>query len=186
MVLEAGVTKEIRSIADLTPDARNANAGTERGAYMVEHSLEEYGAGRSILVDADGNVIAGNKTLQAAVDLGLEIEVVKTDGRKLVVVQREDLDLLSDDQRARLLAYADNRASETGLQWDADVVALDIAEGLDLGDWFQDFEIAEIIGDSNAVQPPEEFTEYNEDIETEHCCPKCGYRWSGGVNLSAE
>ena len=27
--------------------------------------------------------------------------------------------------------------------------------------------------------PPEEFGEYGEDIETEYCCPKCGYKWSG-------
>jgi hypothetical protein len=26
---------------------------------------------------------------------------------------------------------------------------------------------------------PEDFNEYGEDIETEYCCPKCGYQWSG-------
>lgn len=26
---------------------------------------------------------------------------------------------------------------------------------------------------------PDEFAEYGEDIETEYCCPKCGYKWSG-------
>jgi outer membrane lipoprotein SlyB len=103
--------KTIDSITDLQPDPRNANKGTERGAYMVAHSLEEYGAGRSILADAEGVVIAGNKTLQAAADLGIPVRVVQTDGRELVVVQRTDLSLMDDDQRARLLAYADNRAS---------------------------------------------------------------------------
>jgi hypothetical protein len=29
------------------------------------------------------------------------------------------------------------------------------------------------------IEPPEDFAEYGEDIETEHCCPKCGYKWSG-------
>lgn len=29
--------------------------------------------------------------------------------------------------------------------------------------------------------PPEEFPEYDEDIETEYCCPKCGYEWSGAA-----
>lgn len=28
-------------------------------------------------------------------------------------------------------------------------------------------------------EPPDDFKEYGEDIETEYCCPKCGYQWSG-------
>lgn len=28
------------------------------------------------------------------------------------------------------------------------------------------------------VEPPEDFKEVDENIETEHECPKCGYRWS--------
>jgi rubrerythrin len=29
------------------------------------------------------------------------------------------------------------------------------------------------------TEPPDEFPEYDESIETEHKCPKCGYVWSG-------
>ena len=170
------MTKTIARIDDLTPDPRNANKGTERGAYMVEHSLEQYGAGRSILADAEGRVIAGNKTLQAAADMGLAVRVVQTDGRELVVVQRTDLDLLSDYQQARLMAYADNRASELGLEWDAEALALDLGDGLDLSGLFHDFEIEEIVGD---VEAPE-FPEYDESIadEVEMIeCPECGHRF---------
>lgn len=85
--------KRIDRIADLRPDATNANKGTARGRGMVEASLRETGAGRSILADKAGRIIAGNKTLEAWADIGGEIEVVRTDGKKLVVVQREDLDL---------------------------------------------------------------------------------------------
>jgi hypothetical protein len=28
-------------------------------------------------------------------------------------------------------------------------------------------------------QPPDDFDEYDEGIDTEYCCPKCGYEWSG-------
>ena len=80
-------------ISELKPDTNNANKGTERGQYMVDHSISQYGAGRSILIDRDNNVIAGNKTLQAAVDAGLvDVEVVEVDGSKLVAVKRVDLD----------------------------------------------------------------------------------------------
>src|SRR5437870_3905527 len=97
--------KQLKSLADLQPDSRNANAGTPRGLQMVEDSLRTYGAGRSILADKRGVVIAGNKTLQSASDIDLPIRVVETDGKELVVVQRTDLDL--DDPKTRELAIAD-------------------------------------------------------------------------------
>ena len=50
-------------LSDLTLDAKNANRGTQRGLKALTDSLQKYGAGRSILVDKDGNVIAGNKYL---------------------------------------------------------------------------------------------------------------------------
>lgn len=33
----------------------------------------------------------------------------------------------------------------------------------------------------SGVEPeaPSEFPAFGEDIATDHCCPKCGYRWSG-------
>ena len=168
--------KKIEKIEDLTPDLHNANKGTERGQYMIEHSLSQYGAGRSILADTQGRIIAGNKTLQAAADLKIPVRVVETDGTELVVVQRTDLALASDAQRARLLAYADNRASEVGLEWDAEEIAIDLSEGLELGDLFLEFELLDIV---NGMNVPE-FQEYDESIEddVEYLeCPECGHRW---------
>lgn len=115
----------------LQPDRRNANRGTARGRALLEDSLRRYGAGRSILADKHGNVIAGNKTLETAVDLGLPVRFVETDGRELVVVQRRDLDLESDP-RARELAYADNRVAELDLDWDVARLLADRDAGLDL------------------------------------------------------
>lgn len=140
------MAKDLRSLDDLTPDAQNANRGTERGIYMVENSLEQYGAGRSILVDAEGRVIAGNKTLAAAVEKGFPVQVVRTDGKALVVVQREDLDLSNGDERARLLAYADNRSSEVGLDWSPEQLLADLDAGLDLEGMFRDWEMDLILG----------------------------------------
>ncbi len=138
--------RDIRSIDDLTPDARNANLGTERGRYMLEQSIREVGAGRSIVVDAEGRVIAGNKTLEVAEALGLPIEVVRTDGTRLVVVQRDDLDLANGDDKARRLAYFDNRSGQVGLEWDAAQMVADLELGLNLDDMFKDFEVVEIVG----------------------------------------
>ena len=72
-------------ISEFTQDPNNANKGTDRGAEMVKQSLEKLGAGRSVLVDKNGVLIAGNKTAQAAIDAGLlDAIVVQTEGDRLV------------------------------------------------------------------------------------------------------
>jgi uncharacterized protein YacL (UPF0231 family) len=144
------VSKHIDDIADLVSDIANANKGTQRGRGMVEASLRETGAGRSILADKNGQVIAGNKTFEAWVDIGGEIEVVRTDGKKLVVVQREDLDLSDDTGMARKLAYYDNRASEVGLAWDVDQILADVGAGIDLSGIFRDDELDAFLADMQA------------------------------------
>jgi hypothetical protein len=128
----------------LTPDPRNANRGTERGAWQLEESLRQYGAGRSILVDRNGVVIAGNKTLEQAVSLGLDVEVVHTDGTKIVAVCRDDLDL-ETDPRARELAIADNRVGQLDLDWDPDELRREIEEGIDLSRFFLDHELKTLL-----------------------------------------
>jgi len=137
-------------LVEITPDARNANRGTERGRYMLEKSLEKLGAGRSILLDKHGNIIAGNKTAEVAAAIGLEdVVIVKTDGRQLVAVQRTDLDL--DSIEGREMAYADNRVGQVDLDFNPEQIALDLESGLELGDFWQDWEFVNI----GAMKPEE-------------------------------
>lgn len=122
--------KAAKPQTDLVPDDKNANKGTPRGRALLEDSLRKYGAGRSVLTDRNGKLIAGNKTSEVAVgDLGMPTIVVETDGSELVVVRRTDLDL-DTDVAARELAYADNRVGELSLRWDEEQLAADLAEGL--------------------------------------------------------
>lgn len=127
---------------DLAQDPGNANRGTARGRYMVGQSIDRHGAGRGIVVDRKGRAIAGNKTLEAAVDAGIRLVMIDTEGDVLVVTRRTDMDLDDPATGARSLAYADNRAAETGLSWDGPVLKADLAAGLDLGDWFFADELA--------------------------------------------
>ena len=127
-------------ITQLIPDGRNANAGTARGGSMIERSLREYGAGRSVLVDKHGVLIAGNKTVEAAVSAGInDVVLVPTDGKTLVVVQRTDLDI-STDVRAKELGIADNRAGEVSLKWDADVLLELQEQSVEMEKFFRDTE----------------------------------------------
>lgn len=144
--------KKINRLRDLTPDAKNANRGTERGAGMLEASLREYGAGRSVLVDKDGRIIAGNKTVEAAAAIGLQdVELIQTDGRKLVVVQRTDLSL--DDVNAKELAIADNRAGQVSLDFDPDVMR-ELNEEIDLSKFFLENELEDLL--NKIDEQPEE------------------------------
>ena len=138
-------TVKRRKLTDFFPDAKNANRGTPRGLKMLEDSLRKNGAGRSILVDKHGNVIAGNKTLEQAVDIGLtDALVVPTDGKQLVVVQRVDVDL--DTKVGREMAIADNRVGEVNLDFDPEVLAsLAAAYDMPLTDWWQPGELAALI-----------------------------------------
>ena len=111
------MTKKIDTIADLTPDGENFNKHTEFGQKLLEDSLRKFGAGRSILVDKDGNIIAGNSTTETAAAIGMEdVIVVPTDGKKLVVVQRTDLSL--DSPQGREMALADNMTALKGIDID--------------------------------------------------------------------
>jgi DNA modification methylase len=142
-------------LSSLTQDQRNANKGTARGRKVVRESLQKYGAGRSILLDRSGNIIAGNKTAEGAEAIGMQdVVVVKSDGTKLVAVQRTDLDI--NDPKARELAIADNRASELGLEWDTEVLKQFETEHIDLTPFFDEKELVTFfakIGGDDAPEP---------------------------------
>jgi hypothetical protein len=166
---------KVTNINDLKPDMRNANKGTQRGRGMVEASLREVGAGRSIVVDKDGRVIAGNKTLEAAADIGLEIQVVHTNGERLVVVQRDDLDLSDDTGPARKLAYLDNRASDVGLAWDAEQLLADLNAGFSFNGVFDTEELDALLAGLVApdFQPVDGSEQPRLDQKTPVTCPHC-------------
>jgi hypothetical protein len=120
---------------DLKVDPKNANLGTARGTALLRESIESCGLGRGIVADKHGTVIGGNKTFSTAKALGLPTEVVETTGEELVVVQRTDLDLITDT-KARRLAYYDNRVHELDLNWDGRQVQQDALAGVDVGSCF--------------------------------------------------
>ena len=53
-------------MAEIKFDKRNYRKHGERNKNLIEKSLKECGAGRSIVVDADGEIIAGNGIYEAA------------------------------------------------------------------------------------------------------------------------
>ncbi len=127
--------KAITKLSELTPDANNYNKGTEFGGGLIEKSLRKLGAGRSILLDKNGKVIAGNKTLENAVNAGFgdeDLIVVQTTGKQIVAVQRMDLDL--DSRMGKEMALADNATAKANIEWDTEVLSADWSSD-ELNDW---------------------------------------------------
>jgi len=135
---ETGTKNKAVKLSDLVPDNKNANRGSQRGRGLLEKSLRKYGAGRSLLIDKNNNVLAGNKTLEIAAELDLKIKTVETDGTELVVVKRTDLDI--DSEAGRGLAIADNRTGEMGLEWDTNIL-LQLSDDVDLTEFWKSDEL---------------------------------------------
>ena len=120
-------------ISDLIPDDKNYNLGNEAGNAMIEKSLRNLGAGRSILIDKNNRIIAGNKTVENAAAIGLEnLQIVESDGTKIIAVKRTDIDL--DSKKGRELALADNAASKANIVWNHENLKEDWGED-DLKGW---------------------------------------------------
>lgn len=126
---------EVVDIRDIIPDDHNFNAGTEKGREMIEKSFRELGAGRSILLDRNGNIIAGNKSQQAAIAAGIKkVRVIETTGDELVAVKRTDVDI--DSKEGREMALLDNLTTQVNLTWD-DVELENMANqyDIDMNEW---------------------------------------------------
>lgn len=128
------MSKELIDIEELRQDNLNFNKGTYEGEVLIKKSLERFKAGRSVLIDKDNNIIAGNKTVQAASTMGMKVRVIETTGDELVAVKRTDIDI--DSKEGRELALADNRTAQINLAWDEpNIEAAEIQFGLDASDF---------------------------------------------------
>lgn len=108
--------KKQASGGGITFDRHNYRTHDESNKRMIRESLEACGAGRSVLVDAEGELIAGNGVFEQAQKLGIPVRVIETDGTELVAVKRTDLH--TDDKKRKRLALADNAIADK-VTWDA-------------------------------------------------------------------
>ena len=144
-------------------DKRNYRKHNDRNKELINKSLKECGAGRSIVIDNEDNIIAGTGIYEQAQKLGIKTKVIETDGSELVVVKRTDL--ATDDDKRKQLAIMDNSTSDSS-EFDFELLQADfeVDELKDFG-IEADFEI--------------EPTEDEEDIPFIHKkllkCPACGH-----------
>lgn len=129
------------TLADLMPDPNNARSHGPRNVGMIADGMGKVGAARSIVIDEQGRVLAGNATVEAAAQAGIErVQIVDADGNTLVAVRRSGL----TETQKRQLAYYDNRAAELA-EWNPEQVAADAADGMQTRELFSDAELMAIL-----------------------------------------
>ena len=158
---------ETATIASLMLDPANVRTHDSKNLEAIKASLARFGQQKPIVVDSKGIIVAGNGTMIAAKMLNWSsVEIVRT-----------------DLEGAESIAYAiaDNRTAELAA-WD-EVALAQLLAALQI----DDEELANIAGFTDAEIEamagkiaPESFPEVDENIDTAHQCPKCGYKWSGG------
>jgi DNA modification methylase len=129
-------------IKDLVPDPANRRAHNPRNIGMVVDALQQVGAARSIVIDEDNVILAGNGVTEAAAEAGItRVRVVEADGHALIAVRRTGL---SPEQK-RALALYDNRTGELAT-WNFEQLTADKDAGLSLQPFWTPEEEAALLG----------------------------------------
>jgi len=152
-------------IEDLVPWTENPR-DNDHAVDEVAKSLERFGWGAVIIARREnGRVIAGHTRLKAAIKLGHE----KVPVRFVDITEHESRALALADNRLGELANWSQDLSKILSELDKDEVNLD-------GLGWSLVELEKLMVEN---EPAAQFEEFNEDIGTDHRCPKCNYEWSG-------
>lgn len=192
------------SLEDLEPFEGNARRGN---VDLILDSLRANGQYKPLTVRRHGEtltILAGNHTFLALLRHEEDDRAGCADWelsnnrpcQLCINVDRDDPTALAhliecDDATATRINLVDNRAADVGdydrealetllSTLDDDLVGTGYA--LSEADMFASGPDSAGAGEllpPPAPVPPAEFPSYDEDIQTEHRCPKCGYEWSG-------
>ena len=118
-------------MAKIKLDSKNYRVHTDKNKMIIDKSLKELGAGRSILIDSENEIIAGNGVFEQAEKQNIKIKIVETDGTELIAVKRTDLK--TNDKKRKKLALIDNHSTDTS-NFDFEVINGDFEE-VELEEW---------------------------------------------------
>ena len=162
----------LASISDLRSDHKNARKRTDRSAALIKESITRYGAARSIVIDEENRILAGNGTIEGAKAAGIKnVRIIETNGDEIIAVKRTGL---TEDQKIGL-ALADNRTSDLS-EWDKEMLH-QLSEEHDITPWFEAEDLAEIMGEVEVI-PAEGLTDADDVPEApEEPTTKPGDLW---------
>ncbi|MEK6677415.1 MAG: ParB N-terminal domain-containing protein, partial [Planctomycetota bacterium] len=105
---------EMMEVGKLVKDPRNARTHDDRNIGTIMHSLKTFGQQKPIVIGADDVVMAGNGTLEAAIQLGLD---------------RVPVHVAAELTPAQAKAYriADNKTNELA-DWNFELLPIELSE----------------------------------------------------------
>lgn len=118
--------KENEGNGNIKYDQNNYRIHSAENKQLIKKSLEDCGAGRSILIDNENEIIAGNGVYEQAKKLGIPVRVIETKGDELIAVKRTDLK--TEDQKRKVLAVMDNTTSDSS-EFDIEKLESDFGVG---------------------------------------------------------
>lgn len=131
---------ERRKVSDLIPYARNARTHSDAQVAQIAASIKEWGWTTPVLVDTDGQIIAGHGRVMAARKLGIEeVPVMIAEGWT--------------EAQKRAYVLADNQLA-LNAGWDIDLLTLEVGElsldGFDLDlIGFDDKMLSKLLAETN-------------------------------------
>lgn len=151
-------------VSDLRPADYNPRAITERAFSGLKASVGRFGMVEPIVVNKrTGNMVGGHQRLKTLDGGDTDVVIV---------------DLSVEEEKALNLALNNRHSSGSWTEGLGDL--LDGLQGV-VGEMFEELNLddlrVEVPRLPHMVNPPTEFPEVSEDIETTHHCPKCGYQW---------
>ena len=146
-------------------NALNYRKHPQKQRDAVQASLRELGwIGVVVENKRTGNLVDGHERVWQALQRNEDVPYIEVD--------------LSEAEERLAHAVFD---PITGMAETDAAILDDLLQQINTGEAALQSRLTELAAEASIVPPapPEEFSEYGEDIETEYCCPKCGYRWSG-------
>tara|TARA_R110000824_G_scaffold398348_1_gene602328 strand:+ start:118 stop:624 length:507 start_codon:yes stop_codon:yes gene_type:complete len=152
--------------ATLTANPLNWRTHPKNQREALRGSLDSLGWVQRIIVNTTtGHVVDGHARLEEALATReAEVPVVYVE-----LTEDEERQALATLDPISALAGAESAALDDLL---ASVISADVPGAL--------AEMLADLGERHHAESPDAFKEFDEDIETQHECPKCGYTWSGG------
>jgi hypothetical protein len=166
----------VPSINSLKSDHKNARKRTDRSAALIKESIDRYGAARSIVIDEENRILAGNGTVEGAKAAGIKnVRIIETDGDEIIAVRRKGL---SEDEKVGL-ALADNRTSDLS-DWDQEMLHR-LSQEHDIAPWFEQEDLAALgleSPDFDAASEDDQGQLDKLDKKEINCtCPACGHEF---------
>jgi len=128
------------SLSDLKRDKHNPRKHGDRNLKTIGDSLKATGPHRSIVIDEDNNILAGNGVTEAALKAGIsKVVVVEAEDGALIAVRKRGL----TPEQKQAVKYFDNRSAELA-EWDPSVILADLDAGVDLSGLWDEDELAEL------------------------------------------